>query len=236
MLGTIEEMSQLKEKVARKAEPQQWQKKQTARTAGERTRSKGASQLVRTSFSGANEVHRRLKYHEKKLLRKHDFFQYDEDLWHEPFCISKYHLQDREDYRRYLRLVGLIRGLMTQLRYLPADSKIRMEITEQVTAKLYDMGLIHERLGLAEVDKCGVEAFCKRRLPSLMVNLKMAPNCKFASDFIEHGHVRVGATQIRDAAFLVPRELDDQVTWMPGSKIKQTVDTFNNQRDDAANL
>lgn len=187
---------------------------------------------VKSSYSKANPIHRRLQFHEKKLLKKHDFIQYEEDLWHEPYCIKKYHLEDREDYRRYMRLVGLTRSLMTHLRHLPADSKIRIEITQQLVDKMFDMGLLHEKLGLSEVDKTGVEAYCKRRLPTLMVKLKMAPNCKFASDFIHHGHVRVGINQVRDPAMLVPRTLDDYITWMPGSKIRQHIDSFNAQKDD----
>ncbi len=184
--------------------------------------------------TGGNPIHRHLKFHEKKLLRKHDFMQYPQDNWHEPYAVAKYHLTDREDYRRYMRLVGLTRQLMGQLRYLPADSKIRMQITQQLVDKLYDMGLIQERLGLGEVDKIGVEAFCKRRLPTVMRDAKMAPNCKLAAEMVEHGHVRVGTTQVKDPAFLVPRALADFVTWMPGSKIKGHVDTFNAERDDFA--
>lgn len=186
----------------------------------------------KSEVSKGNPIHRDLKYHEKKLLRKHDFMQYPQDNWHEPFCITKYHLEDREDYRRYMRLVGLIRQLMTQLRYLPTDSKIRMQITQQILGKLHDMGLIKEKLGLAEVDKVGVEAFCKRRLPTLVRDLKMAPNCRMAAEYIHHGHIRVGTNQIRDPAFLVPRSMEDYITWMNGSKIRQHVEAFNAQRDD----
>lgn len=195
-------------------------------------RSKNSKYTPVSAHSKGNPVHRPLKYHERKLLRKHDFMQYPQDNWHEPYCITKYHLEDREDYRRYLRLVGLIRQLLTQLRYLPADSKIRIQITQQIMDKLYNMGLISEKLGLSEVDKVGVEAFCKRRLPTILRDLKMSPNCEMAADLVHHGHVRIGTTQIRDPAFLVPRGQEDFVTWMPGSKIRQHVDTFNAKRDD----
>ncbi|EPY43754.1 U3 small nucleolar ribonucleoprotein IMP3 [Angomonas deanei] len=131
-----------------------------------------------------------------------------------------------------MRLVGLIRQLLTQLRYLPPESKIRIQITQQIMEKLYNMGLIDEKIGLAEVDKIGVEVFCKRRLSTVLRDLKMSPNCKLACDVLHHGHVRVGTTQVRDPAFLVPRGLEDHVTWMPGSKIRQHVDTFNAKRDD----
>lgn len=182
--------------------------------------------------SAGNPIHRKLRFHEKKLLKKHDFMQYPADLWHEPYAVAKYNLVDREDYRRYFRLVGLIRGLMSHLRYLPSDSRIRIQITEELVGKLFDMGLIQDRMGLQEVDKVGVEAFCKRRLSTVLTKLKMAPNCALASETITHGHIRVGVTQIRDPAFLVPRGLDDHVTWLDRSKIKQHIALFNGQGDD----
>ncbi|PWU96932.1 hypothetical protein C4B63_17g46 [Trypanosoma cruzi] len=195
-------------------------------------RSKRSKFTPASTHSKGNPIHRALKYHEKKLLRKHDFMQYPQDNWHEPFCITKYHLEDREDYRRYLRLVGLTRQLLAHLRYLPSDSKIRIQITQQLMEKLFTMGLIREKLGLAEVDKVGVETFCRRRLSTVIRDLSMAANCKLAAELIHHGHVRVGTTQVRDPAFLVSKGLEDLVTWMPGSKIKHHVDNFNVQRDD----
>ncbi|KAH9578777.1 RNA-binding S4 domain [Trypanosoma melophagium] len=195
-------------------------------------RSKRSKFTPASAHSKGNPIHRPLKYHEKKLLRKHDFMQYPQDNWHEPFCITKYHLEDREDYRRYMRLVGLMRQLLAHLRYLPSDSKVRIEVTQQLLDKLFSMGLIKEKLGLSEVDKVGVEVFCKRRLPTVLRDLSMAPNCKIAADLVHHGHVRVGTMQVRDPAFLVPKGLEDLITWMPGSKIKQHVDSFNVQHDD----
>ena len=177
-------------------------------------------------------IHRRLRYHEKKLLRKHDFLNYETDLWHETYCIRRYNLTEREDYRHYLRLLGLIRSLMAQLRQLPADSKIRIEITEQLTRKLYDMGLLRERLGLGEVDKLSVEDFCRRRLPMLLVARRMAGNARLASDTVRHGHVRVGLTQVRDTAMIVPRALEDRITWMTGSRIRAHIAKFQSTYDD----
>lgn len=187
---------------------------------------------VQHASEAENSVHRRFKFHEKKMLRKVDFMQYKDDSWHESYCIPKYHLTDREDYRRYLRLVGLMKSEMSTLRILPPSSKIRIEVTDQMLKKLYDLGLIEERLGLSEIDKLGVEAFCKRRLSAILVKLKMAGNHKLASDVIEHGHVRVGVTQVRDPAFLVPRALESFVTWVDSSKIKKHVQNFNAQGDD----
>jgi U3 small nucleolar ribonucleoprotein protein IMP3 len=50
---------------------------------------------------------RQLKYHEKKLLKKTDFFNWKkENNLHELKVIRRYHLQDREDYTRYNKICG----------------------------------------------------------------------------------------------------------------------------------
>lgn len=201
-------------------------------TRPSRKRPAAASKASKHASDAENDVHRRFKYPEKKMLRKVDFMQYKDDNWHESYCIPKYNLTDREDYRRYLRLVGLMKSEMSALRVLPSSSKIRIEVTDQMLKKLYDMGLIEERLGLSEIDKLGVENFCKRRLSAVLVKQKMAGNHKLASDMIEHGHVRVGVTQVRDPAYLVPRALEPFVTWVDSSKIRKHVENFAAQAED----
>lgn len=43
---------------------------------------------------------RKLKYHEKKLLKKHDFLNYkkDDNNHRDVNVIRRYHIQKREDY------------------------------------------------------------------------------------------------------------------------------------------
>lgn len=65
-----------------------------------------------------------------------------------------------------------------------------------------------------------------------MLNLRMAQNLKTAITFIEQGHVRVGPDIVTDPAFLVTRNMEDFVTWVDSSKIKQHVLNYNDERDD----
>ena len=65
-----------------------------------------------------------------------------------------------------------------------------------------------------------------------MLNLRMAQNLKTAITFIEQGHVRVGPDIVTDPAFLVTRNMEDFVTWVDSSKIKQHVMNYNDERDD----
>jgi hypothetical protein len=51
---------------------------------------------------------RKLKYHEKKLLRKVDFFNYGkgENEHRDVKVMRRYYVQDREDYARYNKICG----------------------------------------------------------------------------------------------------------------------------------
>ena len=55
---------------------------------------------------------------------------------------------------------------------------------------------------------------------------------KEAETFIQHGHVMIGNDAIKDIDFLVPRRLEDHITWSDASKIKKKIQEFKDQVDD----
>ena len=67
------------------------------------------------------------------------------------------------------------------------------------------MGVIPTKWNLKLCDDVTASSFCRRRLPSVMVRLKMVTSLKMAVTFIEQGHIRVGADVVKDPAFLVTR-------------------------------
>ena len=67
------------------------------------------------------------------------------------------------------------------------------------------MGLIPTKWSLELVEQVTASAFCRRRLPVVMVRSKMADSIKLATQFVEQGHVRVGPEVVKDPAFLVTR-------------------------------
>ena len=63
---------------------------------------------------------RQLKYHEKKLLKKIDFLSWKgEHNLRELQIVRRYHLQDRDDYKRYNAVCGLVTRLVPQPRAAP---------------------------------------------------------------------------------------------------------------------
>jgi len=176
---------------------------------------------------------RQLKHHEKRLLRKVDLYAWKTDNnLHEGKVIKKYLLKEREDYIKYSKVVGNITKLVAKLKTLPQSDTLRFQLSEQILQRLYNMGIVNSTSSLSVVDKLTVSAFCRRRLPVVMVRLKMSETLKEATTFIEQGHIRVGPNVITDPAFMVTRTFEDYVTWVDSSKIKRTIMKYNDKLDD----
>lgn len=176
---------------------------------------------------------RQLKHHEQKLLKKVDFFSWKDDQnIREASIVRKYLLQDREDYIKYNKIVGKITRMVGKLKLLPNSDPVRHQLSIQILQKLYNIGVVSKTSSLSAIEKLTVSSFCRRRLPVVMVRLKMSENLKEATTFIEQGHIRVGPNVVTDPAFLVTRTFEDYVTWVDSSKIKKTIMRYNDKLDD----
>ncbi|XP_041064842.1 U3 small nucleolar ribonucleoprotein protein IMP3 isoform X1 [Carcharodon carcharias] len=176
---------------------------------------------------------RKLKFHEQKLLKKVDFISWEVDNnLKEVKVLRRFRIQQREDYTKYNKLSREVRELARKIRDLDKKDSFRAKSTNRLLEKLYSAGLIPTKQGLHLCEKVSASSFCRRRLPTIMVKLRMAQNLKTAITFIEQGHVRVGPEVITDPAFMVTRNTEDYVTWVDSSKIKQHVMEYNEERDD----
>ncbi len=175
---------------------------------------------------------RQLKFHEKKHLKKVYFYAYKSSNVRESKVVRQYLLQEREDYIKYSKIVGSITKFVAKMKNIPATDELRLQLSTQLLHKLYNMGVIKNTSSLAAIEKLTVSSFCRRRLPVVMVRLKLSENLKEATTFIEQGHVRVGPNVITDPAFLVTRTFEDYVTWVDSSKIKRTIMKYNDKLDD----
>ena len=176
---------------------------------------------------------RELKYHEKKLLRKVDLYSWkNEDNLRVAKIMRRYHIQNREDYSSYSRIVGMCTKLAAKLKTLKSDDPFRVAMTDQLLTKLSDLGLIDQSTSLKKAEDLTASALCRRRLPVIMVRLKMAETLKTAVTFVEQGQVRVGPHVVTDPAFLVSKSTEDYVTWVDTSKVRRTVQKYNDKLDD----
>lgn len=133
---------------------------------------------------------------------------------------------------RYNALSRQIRGIAEKIATVDNKHPFRTEVSGLMLEKLYVLGLIPTKWDLEAASKISASAFCRRRLPVVMVRNKMSENIKNASKLVEHGHVRVGAEVVKDPAFLITRTMEDFVTWVDSSKIRQHVLEYNDMKDD----
>ncbi|KAI8473571.1 MAG: small nucleolar ribonucleoprotein U3 component [Monoraphidium minutum] len=146
--------------------------------------------------------------------------------------MRRYHIQNRDDYKSYNKVAGMITKLTNLLRQLDAKDPARIELTDQLLDKLYDMGVLPTKKSLVQLEKLPTAAFCRRRLAVVMVRSKMCETVREAATFVEQGHVRVGPHTVTDPAFHVTRTMEDWVSWVDTSKIKRKVMAYNDALDD----
>ena len=176
---------------------------------------------------------RKLKHHERKLLKKTNFLQWKSENNHRELeVIRRYHVQDREEYKELNKVCGMVTKLTNLLRQIDPRDPNRVEMTEKLLDKLYSMGAIPSTKSLTLCDKLSTSSFLRRRLSVVMVRLKMSETLREAVTFIEQGHVRVGPNVVREPSYHVTRNKEDFVTWVDTSKIRRKVMAYNDKVDD----
>ena len=176
---------------------------------------------------------RQLKHHEKKLLKKTDFLNWKRtNNVHEIRIMRRFHITDREDYSRYNKIVGQVQKMVAVLRKLPASDSERIRMSETLLDKLHQMSVIQTGKLLDECLRVNVSDFCKRRLSYVLVRNKFCERPSDAVKLIEQGHVSVGPDVVSNASTHVTREMEDNIKWSMGSKVKRHTMQFQGQLDD----
>lgn len=171
---------------------------------------------------------RNLKFHEQKLLKKVNFLEWKKtNTTREQMVTSKYLLKDRDEYKKYNLVVGMIRKLSETLSRLNDNDPTKIAVARKLINLLYDAGLIKEKK-LVDCTKITVSSFCERRLPMIMKKLKMVQAFSHADEFVQHGHVRVGTKLINDPSVIISKSMEEYVTWVDSSKIKKKIEEFQN--------
>ena len=176
---------------------------------------------------------RQLKHHEQKLLRKVSLYQWkSDDNIRVAKIMRRYHIQNREDYVAYTQICGMVTKLANKLKTLKPDDPFRIAMTGQLLEKLHNCGVLTTTKALQTAAQITASAICRRRLPTVLVRMKMAQTPKMAITFIEQGQVRVGPNVVTDPAYCVSRSMEDFITWVDGSKVRRTVERYNDKLDD----
>ncbi|KAJ6250903.1 u3 small nucleolar ribonucleoprotein imp3 [Anaeramoeba flamelloides] len=176
---------------------------------------------------------RKLKFHEKKLLRRVNFYEWKkEKKSREGAALRKYYIQDAEDYKQYNKTVGMIKKIANKLKKLDPDDPFRIEYTDLILNKLYDLGLTKSKKNLETCDRISATSFCRRRLPVIAKKLHFAENMKQAVMFTEQGHFSLGPNVVEDPKLIIPISMEKYITWTSGSVLKRKIANYHDNVDD----
>ncbi|KAH9620501.1 hypothetical protein KSS87_020038 [Heliosperma pusillum] len=155
---------------------------------------------------------RQLKFHEKRLLKKLNLLEWKREGGHrEAGVMQRYLVTDGDDYKKYNVMCRMVQKLVNILKQMDPRDPFRIQMTDQLLEKLYNMGAIPNRKSLAQ---------------------KFAQHKKAAVQYIEQGHIRVGVETVTDPAFLVTRNMEDLLTWETSSRINVKIRQYNDNLDD----
>ncbi|MCI4464580.1 MAG: 30S ribosomal protein S4 [Thermoproteus sp.] len=84
--------------------------------------------------------------------------------------------------------------------------------------RLYKMGFIEDvNIPLDRVLSLDVRAVLDRRLQTIVYKRGLAKTPYHARQLIAHGHIVIEGRRVRSPGFLVPRDLEDKISYAPGS-------------------
>ncbi|CAE7555694.1 IMP3 [Symbiodinium sp. CCMP2456] len=176
---------------------------------------------------------RKLKFHEQKLLKKVNFYDWKStDNVRESALLQKYQIENREDFTKYHKLAGLVTKVVAKLRKMKASDEDRIKMTEILLDKLYSLALIQNKQSLEDCVDLHTSRFCRRRLPVVLVKMRLCENLPQAITYIKQGEVRIGPDLATNPALHVTREMEDHITWAEGSKMRRHIKEFSNEVDD----
>ncbi|RZS23391.1 hypothetical protein BHM03_00056305, partial [Ensete ventricosum] len=76
-------------------------------------------------------------FHEKKLLKKVNFIEYKREGGHrEALVTRRYHLTERDDYKKYSSICRMVQKLVHVLKQMDPRDPFRIEMTDALLEKL----------------------------------------------------------------------------------------------------
>lgn len=132
---------------------------------------------------------RHLRHHEKKLLKKVDFLQWDQrDDDKERKICHRFAIDKPDEYLAYRKLCAYIRRLADMLKVLPAEDDFRKKTLEHLCIKLCSMGVLKpSQKSLADLAEVAITKFCARRFASIVQSSRMSDSIEHAKTLIEDG-------------------------------------------------
>ncbi|MCD6477455.1 MAG: 30S ribosomal protein S4 [Candidatus Aenigmarchaeota archaeon] len=127
--------------------------------------------------------------------------------------LRKYGLRRK---REIYRAESILRNFRRQARRLAAE--MNEDEKKKLIGKLNRLGFVEKNATLDDILSLTLEDVLNRRLQTIVFKKSLANTIKQARQFIVHGHVKVGDRKIRWPSFIVPKELENEISVEIGGK------------------
>ena len=154
---------------------------------------------------------RRLK---KKYKKPAHPFQ-KERIIEELEFIGRYGLRNKREFWKSRTMLANWRQIARHSRTLPKENAL--EVQQTLIKKLKRLGILGAEGEFEDVLLLTVEDVLKRRLQSLVYEKGLASTIYQARQFIVHGHVQVGNKKINAPSYIVKKDEEDLISFVPSS-------------------
>ena len=131
--------------------------------------------------------------------------------------IKEYGFKNRKEI---WKMKSILINFINQTRKLIADTTKQGEKEKiQLLHKLYSLGLITKTSKLEDILSLTPKDIMERRLQTLVFRKGLAKSINQARQFIVHGHVNIGNKKITSPSYLVVREEESKIGFLPSSQL-----------------
>lgn len=123
--------------------------------------------------------------------------------------LGKYGLRNKKELWKAKTILRKIRSRARKLLALPSEIKLKEE--EILKSKLIKMGLIEENSTIEDILALNVEDILKRRLQTILYDLKLANSLYHARQLVAHKKVIINNKVISSPSYLVKKEEEKQI-------------------------
>ncbi|MEZ0249280.1 MAG: 30S ribosomal protein S4 [Thermoproteus sp.] len=132
--------------------------------------------------------------------------------------MGEYGLRNKRELWKARAILKHIVRRARSLLSMRAEERAPLEVPFK--ERLYKMGFIEDvNMPLDRVLSLDVRAVLDRRLQTVIYKRGLAKTPYEARQLIAHGHIAINGRRIRSPGFLVPRDLEDKITYAPTSPL-----------------
>jgi small subunit ribosomal protein S4 len=129
--------------------------------------------------------------------------------------LGQYGLRNKHELWRHETMLSKFRGIARSLIGRPPEERKKME--EELLTRLKKLGVLNETAVLDDVLDLTIEDILERRLQTIVFRKGLAKSIHQTRQLITHGHITIGNQRVTVPSYIVTKEEENQITYMPTS-------------------